>query len=329
MRKKKTSTPIQFVPTPEQMALMPDVSGNVINGLGEAEVRPPSPIYWHHPKQIVHGDLQRWMLKRTIEVAPETADLENHFGGRGVRARAEIADEKVGLSSAEFTSSLKTFALANEADLVGITRLQPEWVFDGYKADYPNVIIIAVAMDHAELATAPEPPSVIEVMRQYNRGTRASRALADWIRTQGYRAEAHGGPTAGSFLLIPPALACGMGELGKHGSIINRQYGSSFRLAGVLTDMPLDIDSAETFGVDDFCHLCHLCTDRCPPDAIFKEKQTVRGEVKWYVDFDACLPYFNETQGCGICIAVCPWSRPNVAPRLAEKLMRRQAQLDQ
>ena len=214
------------------------------------------------------------------------------------------------------------------ADLVGITRLQPEWVFDGYEADYPTVIILAVAMDHAELATAPEVPSVVEVMRQYNRGTRASRALADWIREQGYRAEAHGGPTAGSFLLIPPALEAGLGELGKHGSIINREFGASFRLAGVLTDMPLDVDSVETFGVDDFCHLCRLCTDSCPPDAIFKEKQTVRGEVKWYVDFDACIPYFNETQGCGICIAVCPWSRPGVAPKLADKMLRRRAQLD-
>lgn len=325
-KKKQPRTP--FVPDPEQMALKPDVSGNTINGLGETAVRSPSPIYWHHPKKIAHGKMQRWMLKRTIEVAPETGDLENNFGGRGSNRRAAIADEKVEVNSAEFTSQCKTIALANEADQVGITRLRPEWIFDSYEANYPTVIVLAMAMNHAELATAPAAPSVVEVMRQYNRGTRASRALADWIRQQGYQAEAHGGPTAGSFLLIPPAIEAGLGELGKHGSIINREFGASFRLAGVLTDMPLDVDSAETFGVDEFCHLCHLCTDRCPPDAIFKEKQTVRGEVKWYVDFDACIPYFNETQGCGICIAVCPWSRPGVAPKLADKMLRRQAQLE-
>jgi ferredoxin len=49
----------------------------------------------------------------------------------------------------------------------------------------------------------------------------------------------------------------------------------------------------------------------------------VRGAEKWYVDFDKCIGYFNETNGCGICIAECPWSRPGVAPRLAEKLGRR------
>ena len=134
---------------------------------------------------------------------------------------------------------------------------------------------------------------------------------------------ASGHPQAGPVLLIPAALACGFGELGKHGSIINRRFGSSFRLAGVLTDMPLAADDAEAFGADDFCIHCRLCADACPPDAIAPAKQMVRGVEKWYVDFDRCIGYFNDSNGCGICIAVCPWSRPGVAPKLAEKLTRR------
>jgi epoxyqueuosine reductase QueG len=46
---------------------------------------------------------------------------------------------------------------------------------------------------------------------------------------------------------------------------------------------------------------------------------------KWYVDFDKCLPFFNENKGCGICIAVCPWSRPGVADTLVQKMARRRA----
>ena len=38
------------------------------------------------------------------------------------------------------------------------------------------------------------------------------------------------------------------------------------------------------------------------------------------------MPYFADTHGCGICIAVCPWSRPGVAPKLAEKMTRRLGQ---
>ena len=44
---------------------------------------------------------------------------------------------------------------------------------------------------------------------------------------------------------------------------------------------------------------------------------------KWYVEFDRCLPFFNQHQGCGICIAVCPWSLPGVGLNLAEKLERK------
>jgi epoxyqueuosine reductase QueG len=100
--------------------------------------------------------------------------------------------------------------------------------------------------------------------------------------------------------LVPAALACGFGELGKHGSIIHRELGSSFRLASVLTDAPLIEDAPSEFGADDFCTRCRACENACPPQAIAPDKQLVRGEVRWYVDFDRCLPFFNEHGGCGI-----------------------------
>jgi epoxyqueuosine reductase len=95
----------------------------------------------------------------------------------------------------------------------------------------------------------------------------------------------------------------------------------------VVTDMPLSADKPDEFGADGFCTRCQVCINACPVDAITDNKQWVRGVEKWYVDFDKCITYFNETHGCGICIAVCPWSRPGAAPRLAEKMLRRQARL--
>lgn len=91
--------------------------------------------------------------------------------------------------------------------------------------------------------------------------------------------------------------------------------------------MPLAPTSRDVFGADAFCQSCRICEEACPPEALFPEKQTVRGVQKWYVDFDKCLPFFNQTQGCGICIAVCPWSRPGVGPNLAAKLERRAERL--
>ena len=308
----------------EQRALIPDVPGNIINGLGETERRRPSPIYWHPPRRKhPWAAVQTWMLQKSSREVPVIADMNNTLGGRGSKQRVKRAPAKAEDSTTNWTARVKKFALTNEADLVGIAPLDTNWVYEGYEVTTPWIVILGIHMDYYELAKAPEPGSVIEVMSAYNRGTRASRSLTDWILGHGWEAEAEGGPMAGKIAMIPAALTCGFGELGKHGSIINREYGSSFRLACVLTDLPLEPDQPVSFGVDDFCTSCKLCEKACPPDAIAPNKKWVRGEEKWYVDFDKCAPYFNETYGCGICIAVCPWSRPDVAPRLAEKMTRR------
>ncbi|MFT5487038.1 MAG: epoxyqueuosine reductase [Alphaproteobacteria bacterium] len=191
--------------------------------------------------------------------------------------------------------------------------------------------MIGVAMDHERLNSAPdsldEPTSAVEVGEQYNRAARVSRNLTNYIMEQGHYAKAYAGPYASALLMIPPAIAAGFGELGKHGSLINRQYGSSFRLSAIATEMPLLADAPDVFGADDFCASCQVCTKACPPGAISETKQTVRGVEKWYVDFDKCIPYFGEALGCGICIGRCPWSRPGTAPRLAEKMLARRARL--
>jgi epoxyqueuosine reductase QueG len=237
----------------------------------------------------------------------------------------EVAPERPDWSARQWTARVKEAALGREADLVGIARLDPDWVFEGYAAPYQWIVVLAVAMDYACLATAPSHKSQAEVHNQYGRATRAAHKLASWMHEQGWEAKPHGGPRAGPVLMIPAAIAAGLGELGKHGSMINRRFGSSFRLACVMTDLPLVADAPDIFGADDFCTRCQVCAKVCPVDAIQSDRQMVRGENKWYVDFDQCILYFVENNGCGICIGQCPWSRTGVAPRLAEKMSRRKA----
>ena len=312
-----------YDPPAEQLALFPDISGNAVNGLGEAGRRRPTPIFWHYGEtELPHKSLQDYYL-RQFDDKPELQDFHLKYGGRGDMRPPAKPEFPATDTPENWTRRVKAHALANEGELVGVAAVDPDWVFEGYTVDEPWVVVIGVAMDHAELSKAPAVESPVEVIRQYNRGTRAARSVANFIQGQGYSARPHGGPAAGPLLLIPPAIACGMGELGKHGSLINRTYGSSFRLAGVMTDLPLLADAPDIFGADDFCTNCRICADACPPDAIHGEKQHVRGMRKWYVDFDKCIPYFNDTQGCGICIAACPWSTPGRAPRMAEKMTAR------
>ncbi len=323
----KPEKPI-YQPPAEQLALFPDVSGNTLNGLGETKIRPPTPIFWHYgDDDLPHKALQDYYLKRYDEY-PELQGFQHKFGGRGSTKRPEQPDSATEDTPENWVTRIVAHGLANESDIIGVARVDQQWVFEGFEITEPWVVIIGVAMDHTELVKAPSIESPIEVITQYNRGTRAARAIANFIQGHGYSARPHGGPTAGPMLLIPAAIEAGMGELGKHGSLINRQFGSSLRLAGVLTDIPLVTNVPDVFGADDFCTNCQICTNACPPDAIHREKNPVRGIEKWYVDFDKCIPYFNETQGCGICIAVCPWSTPGRGPKMAEKMTARKNRLN-
>jgi epoxyqueuosine reductase QueG len=219
--------------------------------------------------------------------------------------------------------------MAHEAGGVGIAPMDPLYVFEGYTIDEPWVIVLALAPDYERLKEVPSDETngigVCEIGAQYARGTRVSYALANWIRSQGYNAQAYPGPSASALLLIPPAIASGLGELGKHGSLINRQYGSGLRLAGVTTDMPLVATKPDRFGADEFCMTCQVCTKACPPEAINEQKQIVRGIERWYVDFDKCIPFFAESASCGICICIaeCPWTRPAARPKLLATMARR------
>lgn len=323
---------------------MPPVSGNAVNGLGETEPRRASPFFWHEPRYHQFGEMQGYTIgvmygledgaeiRRAFCVnenfrpgTPSGRSSDEQFIQRGPEP-IEVAERQVTREPGEWSRLLKDFALSHHADVVGIAEMQPDWVYEGFEVREKYVIVVGVAHDYAEMSQAPSLPgnnrAIVEVGKQYTRAARAAAELSNYIRSQGHGTTCFPGPTAQDLVMIPAAIAAGLGELGKHGSLINRKLGASFRLAAVTTDMPLVADQPDVFGGDDFCVRCQVCSEACPPDAIFEEKQWVRGDRKWYVDFDKCIPYFAESRGCGICIAVCPWSRPGIADRLVVKMAR-------
>ena len=300
-------------------------SGNRLNGQGETRPRQASPMFWHPPDQHPFGAVQQIAgasCRRTPDAAAAFASAYNY------PELPPVSPEREDLTAEEWTQRAREFALSNDSDLFGATTLKDHYIVQGYAIEgQPNVVMLGFSHDYEELkqvpGTAENGRGPAEVGRQYARCTRAAYALADWIRRQGYSAKPFPGPRADALLLIPAAIDAGLGELGKHGSLINRTYGANLRLAGVTTDMPLVSNQMDEFGADDFCLNCRVCDDACPPGAITDTKQWVRGVERWYADFDACIPFFAENAGCAICIAVCPWSRPGVADTLLVKMARR------
>ena len=163
-----------YQPPAEQLALFPDVSGNTVNGLGETVIRQPTPIFWHYGKEdMPHKALQDYYLKQ-FDNKPELQDFQHKYGGRGSARPPEKTDAPTEDTPENWVVRIREHGLAHESDIVGVARVNQDWVFEGYEVTDPWIVMIGVAMDHAELAKAPSIESPKEVMAQYNRGTRAA-----------------------------------------------------------------------------------------------------------------------------------------------------------
>lgn len=64
------------------------------------------------------------------------------------------------------------------------------------------------------------------------------------------------------------AKACGLGETGLSGKIINKEYGPFMRYCFIITDMPLEFDEPLNESV---CDKCGACIEACPGNAISPE----------------------------------------------------------
>src|ERR1700722_8711965 len=231
--------PETYHPNPETVALL-KISGNPINGLGETTPRRPSPFFWHPPDQHPYGELQkvaRLNSRKCPGSAPAFMAAYNH------PELIPVAETRNEAPAAQLAAETTAFALSHESDAVGIAPMDPLYVFEGYSIDEPWVIVLALAHNYERLKQVPSNETngigLADVGDQYSRGTRSSFALANWIRSQGYNAKAFPGPSGNALLLIPPAVASGLGELGKHGSMIGRHFGAGGGLAGVTPDMRL------------------------------------------------------------------------------------------
>jgi NAD-dependent dihydropyrimidine dehydrogenase PreA subunit len=200
-------------------------------------------------------------------------------------------------------------AMADElgADDVGVAAVDPRYVYDGTGLDHRFAIMVAMAMDYETIAAAPSAATNGEVMRVYGALADLAIELARRIRAFGVPARAHT-LAHEELAFIPHAIQAGLGELGKHGSLLHPRLGASFRLAAVTTDLPLVIGHPTSERVADLCRNCSLCVDHCPGDAISHEPVLVRGERRWLVDTDRCAPYWATYHACAICLQVCPWN---------------------
>ncbi len=165
-------------------------------------------------------------------------------------------------------------------------------------------------LDHGSMAYV----SRYALGRDYHKVMRGRlRALARRIEERvgvfGYRVFVDSAPV----LEKPIAEKAGLGWIGKHTNLINKDHGSYFFLGELYTDLPLPVDRP----AGSHCGTCRACIDVCPTKAIV---------APYVLDARRCISYLtiesrdpiplefrkaigNRIYGCDDCQLFCPWNK--------------------
>lgn len=142
-----------------------------------------------------------------------------------------------------------------------------------------------------------------------NRVAKLATRIAGEAAPHGYRVFTDSAP------VLEKALAekGGLGWIGKHSLLLNREAGSWFFLGGFLTDLPLPVDAPPP----SHCGSCSACIDICPTRAIIAPYQVDARRCISYLTIEWTgsipeefrAPIGNRVFGCDDCQLVCPWNR--------------------
>ena len=150
--------------------------------------------------------------------------------------------------------------------------------------------------------------------RDYHKVLRGRlRALARRIESHvdglGYRVFVDSAPV----LEKPIAEKAGLGWIGKHTNLINRNAGSWFFLGELYTNLALPADEAEA----SHCGTCRACIDVCPTGAIVRPYELDARKCISYltIELQGSIPeplrklIGNRVYGCDDCQIFCPWNK--------------------
>lgn len=200
-------------------------------------------------------------------------------------------------------------------------RLDPRKLVDGAKS------VISVLLNYYPHERLPETDQDLKLSK-YAYGTDYHYVLKEKLGALLLSIQEHIGEVSGRiFVDSAPvmdkvwAAKSGLGWIGKHSNLLNRDMGSFFFIGEIICDLDLAYDTS----VPDYCGTCTRCMDACPTDAI-SEPFVVDGSkcISYYtIELKEAIPeevrgkFNNWIFGCDICQDVCPWNRfskPNNTP---------------
>ena len=200
----------------------------------------------------------------------------------------------------------------------GAKRSRPELLVPG------TVSVIVARMDYlpgdsASMKDLIDHPDKAYVSR-YALGRDYHKVLRSRLKALARKIEQSVGPLghrvfvdSAPVLEKPLAEKAGLGWIGKHTNLINREAGSWFFLGELYVDFHLPADTAET----SHCGTCRECIDVCPTGAIVGPYEIdarrcisyLTIELKGDIPVEFRKAIGNRVYGCDDCQLFCPWNK--------------------
>ena len=155
---------------------------------------------------------------------------------------------------------------------------------------------------------------------RYALGRDYHKVLRARLKALGKKIEARIGPyghrvfvDSAPVLEKPLAEKAGLGWIGKHTNLINKEAGSWFFLGELYTDLQLPVDEPAS----GHCGTCRACIDVCPTDAIIGPYELdarrcisyLTIELKEDIPVEFRTMIGNRIYGCDDCQLFCPWNK--------------------
>ena len=283
-------------------------------------------ISWY--PQVVASYYPDISLSSIVFMAKSMSDSAMHLFVEQMQTWGrELGFQQLGISDTNLSDSEQKL----HQWLAGGNHGEMSWMAShGLKRSRPDLLevgtrsVISVRMDYKPLNAADAEmvlnhPNLAYVSRyalgrDYHKVMRSKlKQLAGKMQASigefGYRAFVDSAPV----LEKPIAVKAGLGWIGKHSNLLNRDAGSWFFLGEIYTDLVLP----ESKPVEEHCGSCTACIDVCPTQAII---------APYVVDARRCISYLtielkdeipvefrsamgNRIYGCDDCQLICPWNR--------------------
>lgn len=212
-------------------------------------------------------------------------------------------------------TSLKKFCLSQGIDLFGVADISSAkydfMLSKGTLEKFDKAICLGVRLSQAILGEISNVPTKLYFhhYRTVNAFLdQAALKVCNYIQAKGYSAL----PIPASQILDwenqkahlshkKLGLLAGLGWIGRSNLLVNKKFGSQFRLVSILTDIPLRLDKPN----EENCGECRICIAVCPSSAIKEDPANF--------DHIRCFEKLKEFQSrrlvdqyiCGVCINIC------------------------